>query len=281
MLRPIPLCLFPALLILAATSRLLADQSPPPSAWDNAALGLLKEAHASFAKQPAEDREARFGEAVTLINLQPKTDANLDRAAALFTAIAASNAADHLGISSRYFLARIPQVHRVTPDVSAALVIFRELATLDSPHPLAQHAVVQLALIELFEPGIPPDEIRTRFERLSTRGVSLNEPSAIRDFNLVMGDAALRFKLGDAIALDHLLAGERAGIARAGTRRDTWIRIAELARRTGRTDIATSYYNLFLENFPRDARRLMVKERLAALTSTSDAAPRQVVEAAR
>ncbi len=273
--------LIPCLLLLLSAPLFASDPAPASSPWELTALGLLKEAHAAFAELPSEDREARFGEAVTLLNLQPKTDANLDRAAALFTAIAASNATDHLGISSRYFLARIPQVHRVNPDVSAALVIFRELSTLDSPHPLAQRAVVQLALIELFEPDIPPDEVRTRFERLATRGASLNEPSAIRDFNLVMGDVALRFKFGEDIALDHLLAGERAGIARAGTRRDTWIRIAELARRTGRTDIATSYYNLFLKNFPRDARRLMVKERLTALTSTSDAAPRKVVEAAR
>lgn len=255
--------------LLAALSAPLLAVEPAPSPWDLAAFGLLKEAHSAFAAQPAADREARFGEAVTLINLQPKTDANLDRAASLFSTISAANPTDDLGISSHYFLARIPQVHRANLDTSAALLIFRELAALDSPHPLAQRAVVQVALIELFEPRVPAGEVRARFDRLASRGATLTEPSALRDFHLVMGDAALRFKFDDALALDHLLAADRAGIARAGTRRDNWIRIAELARRSGRPAIAATYYHHFLENFPRDARLLLVQEHLAALPVSS------------
>jgi hypothetical protein len=255
------------LLVLLALALPLfaAEPVPTPSPWDQTALGLFKDAHTAFAKQPSADRETRFGEAVTLLSLQPKTDANLDRAAALFNAIVAANATDDLGISSRYFLARIPQVHRATPDNTAALPLFRELAALDSTHPLAQRAVVQLALIELYEPNLPPAEIRARYDRLAARGATLTESSAVRDFNMVMGDAALRFSLGDDLALDHLLAADRAGIARAVTQRDTWLRIAELARRAGRKDVSKTYYTQFLDTFPRDSRRLTVKERLAAL----------------
>lgn len=242
-----------------------AAPAPASSPWDTTALNLLKEAHADFAALPESDRDARFGEAVTLLNLQPKTDANLDRAAALFNALIAADATDHLGISARYFLARIPQVHRVNPDTAAALALFRELAALDSPHPLAQRAVIQVALLELFEPGVTADEARVRFDRLVARGASLTDPSAVRDFNLVMGDAALRFGFPDEVALGHLIAADRAGIARAATRRDTWVRIAELARRAHRPDIAADYYNRFLKNFPRDARRLLVEQHLASL----------------
>lgn len=256
-----PLVLASALL----AAPLFAADSASPSPWDQTALGLFKDAHAAFAKQPASDREARFGEAVTLLSLQPKTDANLDRAASLFNAIAAADATDDLGLSARYYLARIPQVHRATPDTAAALALFRELAAIDSPHPLAQRAVVQVALLELYEPRLASAEIRARFAALATRGATLTEPSALRDFHMVMGDAALRFGLGDDLALDHLLAADRAGIARAITQRDTWLRIAELARRTGRTDVSKTYYTKFLDTFPRDSRRLAVKDRLAAL----------------
>ncbi len=252
------------LFLLALSPALFAADTPSP--WDQTALGLFKDAHVAFAEQPASaGREARFGEAVTLISLQPKTDANLDHAASLFEAIVAANATDDLGISSRYYLARIPQIHRATPDTAAALTGFRELAALDSPHPLAQRAVVQVALIELFEPLLSASEVRARYDRLAQRGASLTEPSALRDFHMVMGDAALRFSLGDTLALDHLLAADRAGIARAITKRDTWLRIAELGRRTGRTEVAKTYYAKFLDTFPRDSRRLTVKERLAAL----------------
>lgn len=254
-----------ALLAALALPLFATEPAATPSAWDQTALGLFKDAHLSFAAQPAADREARFGEAVTLLSLQPKTDTNLDRAASLFAALIAAKADDDLGISARYYLARIPQVHRATPDNAAALVLFRELDALNSPHPLAQRAVVQIALIELFEPRLPASEIRSRYDRLAARSATLTEPSALRDFHMVMGDAALRFSLGETLALDHLLAADRAGIARAITQRDTWLRIAELARRTGRTDVSKTYYSKFLDTFPRDSRRLTVKERLAAL----------------
>lgn len=260
--RPSP---FLTLYFLLAAPLLAAEPAAAPNPWDMAAFGLFKDAHILFSEQPDADRETRFGEAVTLINLQPKTESNLDRAAAIFTEIAAASPTDELGVNARYFLARIEQIHRVKPDTSAALALYRELAALDSDHPLAQRAVVQLALLELFEPGQTASEVRARFERLAARGVTLTDPSAIRDFNLVLGDAALRFDLGDTLALDHLLAADRAGIARAITQRDTWLRIAELARRTRRDDVAATYYQRFLENFPRDTRQLMLKERLAEL----------------
>ncbi len=94
-----------------------------------------------------------------------------------------------------------------------------------------------------------------------------------------MADAALRFGYADAIALDHLLAADRAGIARAITQRDTLIRIAELARRADRPDIAAAYYGRFLQQFPRDARRLLVQERLAALPVASSRERERVVPA--
>ncbi len=260
---PLPF-LFLAVLLPAA------DPGDPPSPWDQATLGLIREAYRNFARQAGPNREARFGEAVTLLNLQPKTGANLDRAASLFTDIIATEPADGLGVSARYYVARIAHVHRTSPDDATALRIYRELADLSSPHPLAQRALVQLALMEIFEPRLDPAEVRVRFERLTARGAALTESSAVRDFHLVMGDAALRFNLGEAIALDHLLAADRVGLARAATQRDTWVRIAELGRRTGRNDIAVTYYQRFLENFPRDSRRRMIIERLAALLPTSE-----------
>lgn len=237
----------------------------PATPWDDAALGLFAEAHTSFAEAKNTDRATRFGEAVTLINLQPKTDSNLDRAASVFDGLIAENPADTFGVGARYYLARIAQFHRTTPDTAEALRHYRELAALDSPHPFAQRAVVQLAMLELFEPGIERDEVAARFERCAKLGDTLSDAAARRDFNLVMGDAALRFALGDALALDHLLAADRAGIARATTQRDLWIRIAELGRRAGRDDVAIAYYQRFLENFLRDSRRRMVLERLEPL----------------
>jgi hypothetical protein len=251
--------------VLLLATPLAASSSDEPSAWDQVALGLLREANEAFAEQPEGDRKARFGEAITLINLQPKTDANLERAAALLTGVVSSGADDMFGVAARYYLARIAQFHRSSPDTREALRLYHELAALNSTHLLAQRAMVQIAIIELFEPGVAPEEIRARYERLSGRGTSLTEASAIRDFNLVLAEAALRFKLGNSLALDHLIAADKAGLARPVTERDTWVRIAELARETGRNDVAIAYYRRFLTTFRRDSRNVMITERLNAL----------------
>lgn len=253
------------LLLLLAAPLLAAEPAPPESPWELAALGLFKDANRAFAQAPATDREARFGQASTLINLQPKTDANLTRADSLLAAVASENPADSLGLSARYLRARIAHIHRLSPDPAAALALYRELADSRADHPLAQRALVQIALLELFEPDVSADELRSRHAALADRDAALTEPSARRDFNLVLGDAALRLGLPDHVALDHLLRADQAGVARDHTRRDNWLRIAELARRSDRPAIAIAHYERFLAATLRDARRLDVEQRLAAL----------------
>ena len=255
------------LLLLAGLAPARAGElaSAPADPWDQTALGLFKDAHHAFAQRPADDREARFGAAVTLINLQPKTDANLDRAESLLHALVADDPPDDLSVAARYYLARIPHVHRTRPDTARALAAYREIIALGSPHPLAQRAVVLAGLLSLHEPRLGAEERAARHARVAADAASLDAPSARRDLHLILADVALRHDLGDETVLHHLLAADTAGIARAVTRRDTWLRTAEIARRSGRTEIAVLYYRRFLDQFQSDPRRLAVEERLAAL----------------
>lgn len=260
-----PRLLVPLLLAILAPARADEPAPGPADPWDQTAFGLFKDAHRAFAALPAADPEARFGEAVTLLNLQPKTDANLDRAETLLRALAARGPADDLSIAARYYLARIPHVHRARPDTARALAGYRELAALGSPHPLAQRAVVLAGLLELHEPRISVEERAARHRRVAAAADALADSAARRDLHLVLADVALRQNLGDETVLRHLLAADEAGIARAVTLRDSWLRTAEVARRSGRPEIAVRYYRRFLEQFQSDPRRLAVEERLAAL----------------
>jgi hypothetical protein len=268
----LPLLLAASLLAALPAKSALNEGEPaaPESPWELAALGLFKDANRAFAQAPAADREARFGQAATLINLQPKTDANLTRADSLLADVASENPADSLGVAARYLRARIAHIHRLSPDPAAALALYRELADSRVDHPLAQRALVQIALLELFEADLSADQLRARHAALADRDSALTEPSARRDFNLVLGDAALRLGLPDHVALDHLLRADQAGVARDLTRRDNWLRIAELARRAGRPDVAIAHYERFLAATLRDARRLDVEQRLAALRAADN-----------
>lgn len=252
----------------AATS----NEAALAEAWQQTALNLFNDANLSFAE--LSGREARFGEAVTLLQVQPKTNANVDRAVALFGEVLAENAGDKLGITARYYLGRIEQLHRSPINPEAAAGHFRQLVQEYPAHPMAEQALVKLALIELY--GNATDvERQAAFERLAGSVATLKTADAIRDLNLILAEAGLRFGQSPAMALDHYIAAEQAGIHLTTVRGSVLVAIGELARQVGRVDVARRYYELFLQDFQRDTRRRLIRERLAALpavTSTNSVA---------
>lgn len=252
-------------LVLAACP-LARAATPPPTlqqAWEDAALNLTKEANHGFAV--LEGREARFGEAVTLLQVQPKTDVNIQRAATLLEGIVTENTGDELGITARYYLGRLEQVHRTPLNPPAAAGHYAVLMRDYPGHPLTEQAIVKLALLELYAPAATKEARLQVFEKFRLLGERLQTHDAIRDLNLTLANAALRLDLGDELALPAYIAAHRAGIHLTNVRGDVVVSIGELARKTGRTDLAREYYRLFLDEFHRDNRRLTIRERLAAL----------------
>lgn len=234
------------------------------AAWGNAALGLFNQANIEFAQLPGN--EARLGEAVTLLLKQPKTDGNLNRAAAMLEQLVNDDPESSLAITARYYLGRIEQTHRSSGNPEAARAIFRNLVTGHAGHPYADLAAVKLALIELYSQQSDTDR-RARFDEFVALAPALKTPSARRDLSLLLADVAQRFGYEPSLTLDLLLAADEVGIARRVEQGNIWIRIGQLAQDTGRADVARAYYNRYLSTFIRDNRRRMVSERLAALPS--------------
>src|SRR5262245_53066631 len=88
----------------------VAFGAEPAVPWHDASRYAFDASHAAFVK--GKDREARLGEATTLLNLQPRTAANIERAAVLLDSVSAANPSDEPGICARYLRARIEDVHR-------------------------------------------------------------------------------------------------------------------------------------------------------------------------
>ena len=123
------------------------ESDSPSSPWRLASRGLVEEAHEEFSrlvKSGGESRESRFGTAVTLLNVQPKTAGNVERAYRLLREIREENLTDHYGISAQYFLGRIDQIHRSSPDRESARRHFTVLIERHHEHPLGQLAVVKI-----------------------------------------------------------------------------------------------------------------------------------------
>ncbi|MFH1498892.1 MAG: hypothetical protein ABII82_13825 [Verrucomicrobiota bacterium] len=254
--------LLPALLLALWPQARAATPPALSQAWEDAALNLTREAHRSFAA--LDGREARFGEAVTMLQLQPKTDPNIERAANLLEEVVAERADDELGIAARFYLGRLEQVHRTPLNPEAAAEHFAVLLRDFPGHPLTEQAVVKLALLELYAPGTPAEQLAA-FEKFRRLGEELKTHDAIRDLNLTLGNAAQRLALGDELALPCYIAAYRAGIHLTSVRGDTLVSIGELARKTGRHELAREHYQRFLEEFKRDNRRLTIRERLDSL----------------
>ena len=238
----------------------------PPSPWHLASHGLVEKAHEVFsrkAKSEVGDRESRFGMAVTLLNVQPKTAGNVQRAYRLLREIRNENFSDHYGISAQYFLGRIDQVHRSSPHRESARRHFTLLIERHREHPLAQLAVVKLGILDLYDPL--NDDLATRFEQVEGRVGLLWDRPAKRDYHLLLAEAYDRYELSKSGSLEHLLAAERADPSIARSDPDFAVLVADLARELDEVEIAIRYYRVFMTNFPRDPRRYQVERVLEDL----------------
>lgn len=242
------------------------DAPTPARAWRAAAESLFPEAQRDF--ETLDGAEAELGDALLLLVRQPKTVANVDLAVSKLLLLVEREPMDEIVCIARYYLGRIEQVHRATPSPDAARGHYRKLIA-DAPgNFFAECAAIKLALIDLYE-VLPAAEHRARFDACRSIAPSLVHSPARRDLALLLADVALQFGYGEDVALEELLQADRLGITRPSEQANVWIRIAELARLTGREEIAGDHYRRFLATFGRDSRRTLVEERLASLSAAS------------
>jgi hypothetical protein len=207
---------------------------------------------------------ARYGEAVVLLNLQPKTERNVARAEALLEEVRGAAGDEDLVRWAEYQLARAAQWHRVRPDPRAAERRYRDLVSAAPAHPAAQLAAVKLALLIAYDPRSPAPAA-DRLREAEALGRSLTLPDARRDFHLSLARAAQYFELPAPVALEHLLAAEATGAISTFQRGGVLVAIGQLAAASDRPAEAARAFRQFLREFPRDTRTRAVRDRLAAL----------------
>jgi len=240
-----------------------APQSPIERGWRLEMQSQFREAHETFAAA-ADSRDVRFARAMTLLNVQPKTRGNIDEAASALQALAAEDSRDDIGVAAKYFLGRIEEAHRYEPDVQRALEIYTELIREHPEHYYGQMALVKWGVLRLYDPAGDAGR-RAVLDELRAVGKRLTHRDAQRAFHMMLADAICRFELSDALALEHLLAAARLGAATRMAEADLYVRVGELARIEGKTDLAAEYYRRMLERFPRDTRAYMIRQRLRDL----------------
>ena len=238
-------------------------------AWEAATNYRYNQAYRAFLRlQKTEDlsirREAVFGEALMLLNVQPKTSGNIERARELFEGIAEERVDDDLSVQSLYYIGRIYQTHQRVTDYKSSARFFLLAIEREPDHAYGQMAVVRLANVWLYEP-VPKAVKLERYERLRALGGNLTFRPAQRDFNYVAGVACLCFELSPERAMEHLKVLETVEVHQPRSRASLYARIGETARKSGDASTARVYFQKFLDEFPRELRTQLIRDRLNQL----------------
>lgn len=198
----------------------------------------------------AEARESVLGEAISLLNVQPRTARNIAAATALLENLIEENPDDEAGIFARFFLARLLQFHAAEPDLERSRAIYRELFESGTGHPLAEFAGAVLVLSLLAEAEDPDarERIITEFE---ARIPELRTPAARRDLHLMLAHELNREDALPERALRHYLAADGYGIPRRQDEVQVWTRIGALAAQQGQKELAVEYFGKVVENYRR------------------------------
>ena len=257
-----------ALLLAAPAVFAAADAGEPEEAFRALTLYRFPEARAGF-EEAGGTPAARFGLALALINLQPKTEANLARADALLDTLTVTAGTDpELARAARFYRGRIAQVHRRQPDPAAAQRLFRGLMD-EAPDTFwGQFAGVKWTTLEIYTAG-PPGERAARLAQLESLTPFFTLPRFAKDYHNIMANAYEALGLSDERAFAHLAACWRIGIARGVDQGDFLARLGTLAERLGRRDDARAYYAEFLQRFQRDERRHLIARRLDTLGASA------------
>ena len=204
-----------------------------------------------------------FTRALAILNKQPKTQGNTERAARLFKKLNQAASGSEIGVASQYFLGRIAEIHRHPFNQEEALRYYRLLSNQHREHFFGQLAGHRIAMIQLYDPSLSLSERQELFLELESLGEAMPNRHICSSFHFLMGRISLRLDLPTEVSLDHYLKCARLGIVADRFRGNVFLSIGNLARELGRKELAREYFAKFLGEFERDKRATLVKDRLA------------------
>lgn len=257
--RPLHSCLY-----FFLTLGLLAASPRDTDGWED--LNRLDPLAAQSIFSAGTDRSSRLGLALTLLSLQPQTDARMAEARTLLQAVQRENPHDDLGIAATYQLARIAQLFAQPANPTAAIAAYRALLREHAGNPIAERAAPKLATLLLYA-DVPATTWERHVAEINALLPALQSASAQRDTRLVLADALLRLHNDHARALpllDYCLQNNL--IVRPPSIALALLTAAECARVVGHRAEAAAYYRRYMQEFPREPSASEAARRAARLS---------------
>jgi hypothetical protein len=129
---------------------------------------------------------------------------------------------------------------------------------------VVQLAITKRTLLQVFQAD-EQTSLLSRYEHAAKESSLLNEPSARRDYMLMLSELSAQLDLPHEVTLGHLFEAEKCVTLRPFGLPDLYVRIAGFAEACGKNGIAIAYYQKFLDQSPRDTRRYFVQEKQTRL----------------
>lgn len=245
-----------------------AEEKSLSEIWHMVSISRFNEANRLFAATARAEHldelareEARYGEAVTFLEVQPKTSGNIEQAIRILEDLAENAHSSEIAASSLYYLARILEMHAAERDPLAAAEIYRRLLETHRGHPLAEHGAVNLAQIQLWvvAEGRPDAEQVRALEGLLDQ---VDRPSSRATLHMVLGDAWLRTGSGEAEAFSHYSSVLEWDQLPVITRGDMLCLVGNLGKQLKHYDRSIAAFESFIEENPYSSRITLVRRAL-------------------
>ena len=245
------------------------DLAQHSALWEEIRTLQFVPARNAFETHTADDpsdREARLGEAIALLNVQPRTAANIQRVQRILEGLVVEDGSDFWGLGARFMLARMEQVHFEPPTPTAGVDQFLQLVA-DAPGTLWGELALLKAAPAMLYASISMEERQQRMDEIEEMAQNLTMDLIRRSLFITLADVALDFEMPADRALHYLLTADVEGMVRWQRRANAYLQIAGLARELGDLPLAREYYGRFYEEFKRDHRTYMVGRILEELAA--------------
>jgi hypothetical protein len=167
----------------------------------------------------------------------------------LLAEIAAAGTGD-LSIQARYFLCRIPDVHRLRPDFETAFAMYSALAKDHPAHFLGQLAYAKAALIDICWRA-SDDQMSSTLDHWWDHSTRMVHPVVRRNFCWQMGDAFHLLGGSYEKALEAYAEAEKLGFSRTDIDGLMLVRRSIFELRTNRHAQAAESIRRYIRTFPR------------------------------
>lgn len=206
----------------------------------------------------------RMGLAMALLNTQPRSQADVERAAVILRQLSEGAADEEVASWALYFLGRIDQAHRKEVDEQAALVTYGKLIERFPASEAAELARIKRGLLELYSPGDDVDRAGV-LGRLEEELPLISSAPTRQQLHHVIAEGLLFFQLSRERALDHFIAAHKLGEFIPNSEPGALYRIAALAQDLGRREVAARHFRALVERHPTSPMLYEATQRLAEL----------------